>query len=128
MSGDTYADRLAEFLVSISIGALPDKVVRSAEICAMDYLGVVLAGQVTPASAMVTELIRDEGGTPKATLLGKHVRVPASGAALVNGTTCHSIELDDHEAHMRSKIHGGAVVFSPAWAVAEAHPTTGAEF
>ncbi|MCU1439297.1 MAG: 2-methylcitrate dehydratase [Rhodoglobus sp.] len=128
MSSDTYADRLAGYLVNLSTDALPTSVIRTAEICAMDYLGVVLAGQVTPASAMVTELARDQGGSRDATLFGKADRVPAPGAALVNGTTCHSIELDDHEAHMRSKIHGGAVVFSAAWAVAEARPTSGADF
>lgn len=128
MSSNTYADRLATYLIDMSIDALPPAVIRSAEICAMDYLGVVLAGQVTPASAMVTELVREQGGRPDSSLFGKADRVPATGAALANGTTSHSIELDDHEAHMRSKIHGGAVVFSAAWAVAESRPTTGAEF
>ncbi len=128
MSETTYADRLAGYLTDLTVEMLPDPVVRVAEICSMDYLGVVLAGQITPASRMVTDIALGDGGRAESTLFGKASRLPAPAAALVNGTTCHSIELDDHEAHMRSKIHGGAVVFSAAWAVAETRPTTGVEF
>src|SRR5262249_27272036 len=54
---------------------------------------------------------------------------PVALAALANGTRSHSIELDDHEAHMRSKVHSAAVIATAAWAAAEKRGhVTGAEF
>jgi 2-methylcitrate dehydratase PrpD len=94
----------------------------------MDYLGVVLAGGVTPAAQMVRDHVANAGGSPEATLFGTDVRVPSPMAAMANGTRAHSIELDDHEAHMRSKVHPGAVVMPVAWALAESRRVTGADF
>jgi 2-methylcitrate dehydratase PrpD len=117
----TYADRLAEFCVELAPESLPKPVLRQAELCSLDFAGVALAGGRTKVSEIVTAYAETQGGTPEATLLGSRTRVPMALAALVNGARAHSVELDDHEAHMRSKVHSGAVVFPAAWAAAERH-------
>jgi len=125
----TYADRLADFCVTLTAESLPKPVLHQAELSAMDFVGVVLAGGVTPVAEFVTGYARAQGGAGEATLFGHHDRVPAPLAGLVNGARAHSIELDDHEAHMRSKVHSGAVVFPAAWAAAERRgAVTGLEF
>jgi 2-methylcitrate dehydratase PrpD len=128
MEATTYADRLAEFSVGLSVADIPAPVLRQAEISTMDYLGVVLAGGVTPVAQAVRDHVLAMGGAPEATLFGTPHRAPSAMAAMANGTRAHSIELDDHEAHMRSKVHPGAVVLPAAWAVAETRPVSGADF
>lgn len=118
-SEQTVADRLAEFAVTVQPEAIPQKLIRQAELSTLDFFGVVLAGWTTPAAQIVAEHVREQGGPPEATLIGTADKVPAAAAALANGTRAHSIELDDHEAHMRSKVHPGVVILPAAWAVTE---------
>ena len=126
---DTYADRLAEFSLNLQPDAIPQKVIRQAEVASLDYIGVVLGGGVTPAAKMTAEYVLEQRGAGDATLFGTKSRAPLALAALANGTRSHSIELDDHEAHMRSKVHSGAVIATAAWAAAETRgDVTGAEF
>src|SRR3954447_11224273 len=115
----TYADRLAEFTVNIQPEEIPDELIRQAELSTLDFFGVVLAGSATPAGQIIGEYARGQGGPAEASLIGSRDRVPVAAAALANGTRAHSVELDDHEAHMRSKVHPGVVIMPAAWAVAE---------
>jgi 2-methylcitrate dehydratase PrpD len=128
-SAGTCADRLAEFSIRLRPEDVPEPVLRQAELSTLDFFGVVLGSGGTPAAQIVAEHARAQGGPAEATLFGTGDRVPVAAAALANGTRAHSIELDDHEAHMRSKVHPGVVVIPAAWAVAETRaPVTGADF
>lgn len=124
----TIGDRLAAFSLELEGDDLPEAVVRRAEISTLDFFGVVLAGWSTPAAQIASEYARQQGGGPEASLIGTHAKVPVAAAALANGTRAHSVELDDHEAHMRSKVHPGVVVMPAAWAISETRPTSGREF
>lgn len=125
----TYADRLAKFCVDLEPEAIPDAVLHQAQLSALDFLGVTLAGGLTPAARIVAAQAIEQGGKREATVIGSDSKLPAAQAALVNGTQAHSIELDDHEAHMRSKVHPGAVVMPAAWAMTERRGrTSGADF
>jgi 2-methylcitrate dehydratase PrpD len=126
----TYADRLAEFSIDLKPDSLPADVVHQAELSSLDFVGVVLAAGVTPAAGIVTAYALTQGGVPEATLIGSRDKAPMALAALVNGARAHSIELDDHEAHMRSKVHSGAVIMPAAWAASELRglPVSGPEF
>jgi len=59
-------------------------------------------------------------------IIGSSIRAPAPIAALVNGTTAHSYELDD--THDGSLSHPGAVVIPAALAVASETGASGADF
>jgi 2-methylcitrate dehydratase PrpD len=124
----TYAEILAEFVLGLEYDAIPKDVIQQAQLSTLDFLGVVLAGSQTPAAQMVAEYVKEAGGKPESTLFGSTNRVPLASAALANGTAGHSVELDDHEAHMRSKVHSAVTVMPVAWAVSEVVPVTGAEF
>ncbi|HEY2326916.1 MAG TPA: MmgE/PrpD family protein [Gaiellaceae bacterium] len=127
-SSTTIGDRLAQFSIDLRPDDVPDPILRQAELSTLDFFGVVLAGSRTPAGELVGEYVRELGGANEASIIGSRDKVPVASAALVNGTRSHSIELDDHEAHMRSKVHPGVVVMPTAWAVAETRPVSGAEF
>jgi 2-methylcitrate dehydratase PrpD len=124
----SIADRLAEFAIELRADALPDAVVRQAELSTLDFFGVVLAGSTTRAGQIVAEYARQLGGPAEASLIGSREKVSVASAALVNGTRSHSVELDDHEAHMRSKVHPGVVIMPAAWAIAETRHVSGSDF
>ena len=126
--GTTYADRLAEFSLALRPDDIPQPVLRQAELSTLDFFGVVLAGSATPAGQIVGAHVQELGGPAQASLIGSRDKVPVASAALANGTRAHSIELDDHEAHMRSKVHSGVVVMPAAWAIAETRQVSGREF
>lgn len=129
IKSETYADRLAEFAVDLQPEDVPENLIRQAELSTLDFFGVVLAGARTPAGQLIGEYARAHGGAAEATLIGSHERVALAAAVLANGTRAHSVELDDHEAHMRSKVHPGVVVMPAAWAVSEiTGPVAGLEF
>lgn len=128
MTQQTYAQILADFVVGLSFDDLPDDVVRRAEVCVLDYVGVTLAGASSASGAIVKRYVEATGGSAEATIFGTETRVPVAQAALANGAVAHSVELDDHEAHHRSKVHSGVTVFPAAWAISETRPTTGRDF
>ena len=119
MPAETVADRLGEFAVELRPEAIPAALLRTAELSTLDFFGVVLAAGTKPAARIVADFAREQGGPAEATLIGTPDKVPVAAAVLANGTRAHAIELDDHEAHMRSKVHPGVVVMPAAWAVAE---------
>jgi 2-methylcitrate dehydratase PrpD len=119
MPAETVADRLAEFSVGLTPSEIPSEVLRTAEMSTLDFFGVVLAAGTKPAARIVVDFAREQGGSPEASLIGTPDKVPVAAAVLANGTRAHAIELDDHEAHMRSKVHSGVVVMPAAWAIAE---------
>ena len=81
----------------------------------VDWLGVTLGGSLgVPASALVAGLEPD-GGPSR--LIGRRATAPASVAALVNGTSAHTLELDD--IYAPGLFHPGAPVISAALAAAD---------
>ncbi|HEY1622861.1 MAG TPA: MmgE/PrpD family protein [Streptosporangiaceae bacterium] len=128
MSERTYTEILADFSLGLTPGVVPPDVLRQAELSTLDFLGVALAGSSSDAARAVTAYVLATGGAEQATVIGTRTRVPMALAGLANGTMGHSIELDDHEAHHRSKVHPGVVVMPAAWAASELLDVSGAQF
>ncbi len=128
VSPRTYASILADFAVDLLADSLPPGVIRQAELCTLDFIGVALAGSRTASAAAAADYVCSMAGAAEATIFGSRTRVPLAHAALANGTMAHSIELDDHEAHVRSKVHPGVVVMPVAWSISETRPVSGMEF
>ena len=57
-------------------------------------MGLALSGSVQPLGKILTEYVREQGGTPESTVLGSGIRVPAGSAALANGTFGCAMDLD----------------------------------
>lgn len=87
---------------------------RSAEVL-LDCLGVALAGRGESVARAVVDPA--EGGRAEATLLTGLVRVPASVAALGNGTAAHALDYDDVQQPWYG--HPTAVLLPASLAVAE---------
>ena len=105
-----------EGLVSKS-KAIPEKVLKQAKKCLLDYMGVVVGGaryiqQRHPE--FFGELAKEKG---VCALFGTDYKTSSVNAALLNGVSAHVLELDD--GHRMGMIHLGASINSAILAMAE---------
>lgn len=89
----------------------------------MDTLGICLAASMLEPATIVERVIKDWGGSLRASIIGRQQQYPASSAALFNGTLAHSLDFDD--THLPSVLHPSASVVPAALAVAEATQASG---
>ncbi|KAF0677479.1 MmgE/PrpD family protein [Profundibacterium mesophilum] len=108
---------IEEGLLALGSGPRPPAAAREVmRLSFADWTACALAGAEEPSARAVGSLIRAEGGTPEATLVGGG-RAPARGAALLNGTASHALDYDDtHFAHIG---HPSVAVIPAALALAE---------
>jgi 2-methylcitrate dehydratase PrpD len=88
------AFELAESAVTTSFNHLPVATVRATVGFMVDALAVAVAGSSAPGIDASVELTRANGGTPQATLLVFGDRLPATAAAMVNGTMMQARDFD----------------------------------
>ncbi len=108
---------LARYASGIRYEDLPEPVRRMARQCLLDWLGVTLAGSREPLALMLKAEAAEEGGAPRATLIGGGARTSMGQAALVNGATGHALDFDDVLGAMTG--HPTAPVAPVALALAE---------
>ncbi len=107
---------LAKFCSSLSYEDLSRDVVDRVRYLALDFLGVAVRGTLTKQAEIVRNFAKDmgcEGGV----IIGTSMRAPYQYAALANGTSSHSLELDD--LSNESSAHVGVAIFPAAFAMAE---------
>jgi 2-methylcitrate dehydratase PrpD len=116
---------LARYMVGARDAALPPEVTRDAKHRILDTLGAIVSGaRMKPGEAAIT-YVRDQGGTPEATVLTTNIRTSAVNAALANGMFGHADETDDFEPV--TKAHPGCAVVPAAFAMAEREGRSGIE-
>lgn len=104
---------------------IPDRVVRQAKKCLLDYLGVVVGGAKylqRQHPGFFNSLVKDRG---ECSVLGTAYKTTSINAALLNGFSAHVLELDD--GHRKGMIHLGASVISAVLAVSEDEKLTSDE-
>lgn len=110
-------DLAAKFILATEHKILPSQVIRQAKRCLLDMIGVTLAGTLTRSGMMATDLVRDMGGKPEATIAGLEAKVPVPSAVFANATLASSLDFDD--GYRLVKGHPGAFVVPPALALCE---------
>jgi len=123
MVGPTEA--LAAFAVRTSSKELPADVVRSAMRAILDCTGVALAGSMEPASQIMADLARAQGGELECTMWGMRGRTTAQSAALVNGIAAHALDFDDVSRNLPG--HPTVSVLPAVMAAGERLGATGAD-
>jgi 2-methylcitrate dehydratase PrpD len=118
----SHALAMLEFLHELGDGCAAEAT-EKARGCLLDALGCGLLGATQPWGRIVAEEVLADGSRGDCSLLGHAGRVPASQAALCNGTAMHGFELDDLLS--AALIHPGAVIVPAALAAAEAVDATG---
>lgn len=125
MHESTLSQRIAEFAGATTYSALPVDVVESVRGRILDTLGICMAATELPTSHAASGWIGHQGGIAEATAFGLEEKVPAAGAAFVNGVLAHSLDYDD--THLPSVLHPSASTIPAALAAAEANGSTGKE-
>lgn len=108
---------LASFASRLQFTDLPIAVVNHAKLLALDAIGCCLYGSTLPWTRKLTEMIKAEGGSSRATVLGAGFRTSVSQAVLANSTAGHAFESDD--LHKASLFHPGSICFPVALACGE---------
>lgn len=121
----TYARRQAEFVAGLRFEDLPDEVVASVGERVLDTLGIALAASALDTSEAVRTVATAWGGFGRAAAIGVRERLPASSAALVNGTLAHSLDFDD--THLPSILHPSACVVPAVLAAGQAARARGCD-
>ncbi len=117
---------LGAFAATTRSAGLEPHLVQDATERVLDLVGNALAATGEDPSTITLAVTREAGGVPQATVFGQTERLPASNAALVNGTLAHALDFDD--THLPSVLHPSASIIPAALAAAEAEGTSGSNF
>lgn len=115
MSGGLTA-RVAEWAASVRPEDLTPEVASHIRRLLLDHLGGVIPAAEFPVPRIVAEYAAVAHPGTEATAIGFGTR-SAEGAALVNGTAAHSLEVDD--GYTPGSVHPSAVVFPAVLAAAQ---------
>ncbi|UUZ62895.1 MmgE/PrpD family protein [Polaromonas sp. P1-6] len=111
--------QMAQFTHGLRLDAIPIPIQHLARLHLIDAMGVGLAAARVPAHRRLLTRLRTEApGAGAATVFGFSGGAAVLLAALLNGTSIHSLEYDD--THMASIVHGSAVIVPAVLAAAEA--------
>lgn len=119
---ETLVRRLAAFATRVARSGLPDGVAAKTAEHILDTVGVAIAGRAESAVRATRQVATTLGGTKEASVLASGERLPASAAALVNGTMAHALDFDD--THLPSVLHPSASVVPAALAIAQAEKSS----
>lgn len=92
---------LAKYVAGLSYDSIPDEVRRVSRRALIDTIGCAIAGTAEPAATIAAAVAREDGGTPRATVIGARggskqpLRIPAPQAAMVNAIAGHALDYDD---------------------------------
>jgi len=119
--------KLVEFCDSVKYEDLSPAVIDRVKYHFLDFLGVASRGSIVESSKPVYRLVQDVATNPKgAVIIGTGMKAAPQYAALANGTSAHSLELDD--LHNESSLHPAVAVFPAALAVSEFSGGSGKRF
>lgn len=107
-------ERVAEWAASVD--SVPSGVAAHIRRLLLDHLGGVIPAAEFPVPRLVAEYAAVAHPGTEATAIGFGTR-SAEGAALVNGTAAHSLEVDD--GYTPGSVHPSAVVFPAVLAAAQ---------
>lgn len=109
---------LAEWISDRRHTELPPEVRHHAVRLVVDHMGAAIPGAVEPVTRAVAKHAAVTYGGDHATALGAG-RMSAAGAALVNATAAHVLELDD--GYTSGSVHPSAPVIPAVLAAAQKH-------
>lgn len=110
-------EQWAKHVVDTTFEDLPQDVVETAVKDIFDTVGVAVAAAGRPGGKELVDMYAGVGGKPECTIIGyKGLKLPMETAAVINGTTAHSLDFDDVTM---STGHIGVIIVPTALAVAE---------
>ncbi len=92
--GKKVSETIADFIVGFDLKNAPPTAIERARIAFVDTVGVMLAGSQLPPADIVCDVVKLQGSTPAATLVGRDLRASPPLAALANGIAGHCMDFD----------------------------------
>lgn len=86
--------RIAEFVAAADYARIPPAALQRAREAILDSVGVALAGSREEASRIAAATAREEGSSPRASVIGHGFRASPMLASLVNGVSAHALDFD----------------------------------
>lgn len=124
----SVSEQLAQTAIDFSateFSKLPEDVVFQAKLCLLDTLAVTIGGFGAPVSNIICDWVREIGGKNEATVIGNGLMVPASHAALANGTMLRYLDyMDSYGGDSKGGWHGSETI-SALLAIGELVHATG---
>ena len=84
------AQVIAEYVAGFDLKNVPPEVINRARVGFIDTMGVMLAGSREEVAHLALEMVKLEGSTPAAGIVGQSQRASAQLAALANGVASHA--------------------------------------
>ncbi|MFC2067444.1 MmgE/PrpD family protein [Chloroflexota bacterium] len=118
---------LVDFCSNLSYDDLPSGVIDKVKYLALNFLGVAAGGSLVDSSGIIYNIVKEIGLKPDGcVVIGTNFRASCQYAALANGTSSHSLELDDF--HSKASVHPAVVVFPAALSASEFANCDGEKF
>src|ERR1700720_173669 len=126
----TDAVTLTKTLCAHLTAARPDDLsaaaLRAARRGVLDWIGCALAGSPHQTISRLVAVLRETGGHPQASVLGRRLKLGLLDAPLANGQMGHLLDFDD--THMGGVVlHTSSPVLAGLFALAERPPVSGAD-
>ncbi len=88
--------RIANWANSVPAEAITDTSLRQAKLLVLDTIGCGFAAVDEVLPRAVLDLVREEGGAPRCTLIGSWEKTSAANAVLANGVLIRALDLNDY--------------------------------
>jgi 2-methylcitrate dehydratase PrpD len=94
---------LASYVAQLDYERIPEQVRQTARRAFIDTVGCAIAGSAEDAARLALMMGREDGGAPRATVLGAAasgapLKLPPQNAALINAIAGHALDYDDVNA------------------------------
>jgi len=119
-------ERLAAFVTGYPVEEIPDSILHLGKRCFINFLAVALHASRDPSVDILLKLFDEEGGTARASVIGRDYRTNLQNAAMANGYLGHFLDYDD--THYSNMIHASSPIFPACLAVGETNNASGKEF
>jgi 2-methylcitrate dehydratase len=120
-------ERLAEWVLAVRRGDVPDRALQQAKLLLLDTIGCAIAARDDECARAALATVQALGGPPKCTIIGTRLKTSMPNAALANGTLIRVLDLNDFYVSPAGDLGGHPSDNIPvALAAAEANEQSGA--
>ena len=117
------AEKVSEFIVKTKYDDLPRETIEKVKIYIIDFLGCAVAASREPQAQALLEVVKEEGGKPRCTVIAHGFKTSTMNAALLNGSMGHILDFDDD--HREGTMHPSVAVFRAVFALGEKNEVNG---
>ncbi len=117
---------LARFVAESRWGDIPSAMRHEAKRAVLNWMGCAIGGCRDDTVERALAALNEFSGPRTSSLIGRHDKLDALHAALINGISSNILDYDD--THLRTVMHPTVPVAAALCALVEHRPVTGAQF